>query len=90
MNETAGPRITTRASTSRRVAVTDQMTTIKFERGWNVYADGKRLPMLWVGQTDDGRMYGIQGAAILVVTGPREASRVAYSAYARADKGNLW
>lgn len=83
------PRITVRASTSRRVAVTDQMTTITFVRGWNVYADGERLPMLWVGQTDDGRMYGIQGAAILVVSGAHEASRVAFATYKRADKGNL-
>lgn len=57
---------------------------LHFERGWNVYVDGERDVMLWVGQAADGRMYGMSGAKILLVTGPQIASRIAYATWQRS------
>lgn len=72
------------ALATSRVALSEGATeTLTFERGWNVFVNGAREQMLWVGQHADGRMYGLNGAAIVLVTGPQTPSRIAFLAWQR-------
>lgn len=85
---TASPLVTVRAAkASSRVALAEGATeTLSFERGWNVFVDGERQPMLWVGQHADGRMYGLLGAEIVLVTGPQVPSRIAFLTWQRVNR----
>jgi hypothetical protein len=66
-----------------RVAVTQDPSTgahrtQRFVRGWNVYVNGERSPMLYVAQDENGRMYGLTGTRIVITRGPQIASRIAF------------
>lgn len=75
------------AKASSRVALSEGATeTLSFERGWNVFVNGERNHMLWVGQHADGRMYGLLGSQIILVTGPQNPSRIAFLTWQRTQR----
>ena len=79
-----------RVAVAGPTALSPILETVAFVRGWNVYLDGERAAMLYVGLTADNMMCGLQGAKILATMATPSPIEVARCLYAAADQANLW
>lgn len=78
------PHITVKPMRDPETLRTTSYPELRFVRAWRVYADDARLPGAYVGQTLDGRMYGIRDRRTHVVatSTPR---KVAFGTWRRTE-----